>query len=239
MSEDRDDRVQIQTGTELDFQNEPTIIQNGPAVQGLIAYFDLAEWWLSTFTTGERDCIELEHARCTLTVGQADPCPLTTGTIIQTSLTSVKLLHEIACAAYQISRMKALGVFRKAEEDSLSKLDLNAKHILDLHFVYHSIIELNYRDRERFPDALGIAIDACRKQIALAPRAAEVFRREWKLIPRPLGFWQLAVILEKQRNYAEAATLATQAFEQGWAGDWEKRIARCNQRLARKTSLGG
>jgi hypothetical protein len=52
-------------------------------------------------------------------------------------------------------------------------------------------------DRERLPDALEIATGACRNQVALAPRAAEVFKREWQLIPRPLGFWQLAVILEK------------------------------------------
>lgn len=205
-------------------------------VQGLIAYFNLADWWLSAFSPEERDWIESEHVRCALTVGQANPRPLTTGTVVQTSQTSTMLLRKIACAAYRTSREKALGVFRKAEEDGLSKLHLNTRYIVDLHFVYHNMIELNYRDRERLPDALEIAIDACRKQIALAPRAAEVFRREWKLIPRPLGFWQLAVILEKEGNYDEAIALATQALEQGWAGDWEERIARCKQRLTRRTS---
>jgi tetratricopeptide (TPR) repeat protein len=185
-----------------------------PPVQGLIAHFNLADWWLSTFSPEERDWIESEHVRGILTVGQANPRPLTSGTVVQTSQTSTKLLHEIACAVYRRSREKALGVFHKAEEDGLSKLHLHPKYILDLHFVYHSMIELNYRDRERLPDALNIAIDACRKQIALAPRAAEVFNREWKLIPRPVGFWQLAVILEKEGHYDEAIALATQALEQ-------------------------
>lgn len=205
-------------------------------IEGLIGYFDLADWWLSAFSPEERDWIESEHVRRALTVGQTNPRPLTTGTVVQTSQTSTMLLREIACAAYRRSRDKALGVFRKAEEDGLSKLHLHTRYVVDLHFVYHSMIELNYRDRESLPDALEIATGACRKQIALAPRAAEVFRREWKLVPRPLGFWQLAVILEKEGNYAEAIALATQALEQGWAGDWEKRIARCRQRLARKTS---
>lgn len=208
-----------------------------PPVQGLIAHFNLADWWLSAFSPEERDWIESEHARGILTVSQANPRPLTTGTVVQTSQTSTKLLHEIACAVYRRSREKALGVFHKAEEDGLSKLHLHPKYILDLHFVYHSMIELNYRDRERLPDALNIAIDACRKQIALAPRAAEVFNREWKLIPRPVGFWQLAVIREKEGHYDEAIALATQALEQGWAGDWEKRIARCKQRLAGPRSV--
>jgi hypothetical protein len=116
-----------------------------------------------------------------------------------------------------------------------------ARRVIDLHFVYHGMIEQNYRDRDRVPDALAIAIDACRKQIALAPRTAAAFRAEVsrgasRSMPSCLGFWQLAVILEKQGNYAEAITLATQALHQGWAGDWEKRIARCNQRLASRTS---
>jgi hypothetical protein len=207
-----------------------------PLVQGLIAHFNLADWWLSAFSAEERDWIESEHSKGTLTIGQANPRPLTTGTLVQTSQTSTKLLHEIACVVYRRSREKALCVFHAAEEDGLSKLHLHPKYILDLHFVYHSMIELNYRDRERIPDALEIAIGACRKQIALAPRAADVFNREWKLIPRPVGFWQLAVILEKQGNYNRAIALATQALEQGWAGDWEKRIARCKQRLGRRTS---
>ena len=190
-----------------------------PPVQGLIAHFNLADWWLSAFSAEERDWIESEHSKGTLTIGQANPRPLTTGTFVQMnpavtmhSLTSTRLLHEIACAVYRRSREKALGVFHKAEEDGLSKLHLHPKYIVDLHFVYHSMIELNYRDREQFRDALEIAVGACRKQIALAPRAAEVFKREWKLIPRPVGFWQLAVILEKQGDYNEAIALATQAF---------------------------
>ena len=207
-----------------------------PTVQGLIAYFNLADWWLSAFSSEERDWIESEHSKGTLTIGQANPRPLTTGTLVQTSQTSTKLLHEIACVVYRRSREKALCVFHAAEEDGLSKLHLHPKYILDLHFVYHSMIELNYRDRERIPDALEIAIGACRKQIALAPRAADVFNREWKLIPRPVGFWQLAVILEKQGNYNEAIALVMQALEQGWAGDWEKRIARCKERQIRRTS---
>lgn len=48
--------------------------------------------------------------------------------------------------------------------------------------------------------------------------------------------WQLAVIKEKIGNYEEAIALAMQALEQGWAGDWEKRIARCKERLIRRTS---
>ena len=44
-------------------------------VQGLIAYFNLADWWLSAFSPEERDWIESEHSKGTLTIGQANPRP--------------------------------------------------------------------------------------------------------------------------------------------------------------------
>ncbi|MCC6368181.1 MAG: hypothetical protein IT165_32045 [Bryobacterales bacterium] len=205
---------------------------NATPGSGLIGLFGLTDWWSSFFTPAERDRIEVEYTRGRLTTGSTNLHPLTSGKVLHTSITSTRLLHEIGCAAYGTVREKALGVFDKAEKDGQSKLRLNPTYVLDLHFLYHSMIQLNYRDREKFPDALQLAVDAYRKQISIAPRAAEVFKREWRLVPLPLGFWQLAVILEKRRNYAEAVELAMQALQQGWDGDWEKRIARCKRRMA-------
>ena len=48
----------------------------------------------------------------------------------------------------------------------------------------------------------------------------------------------MAVILEKQGNYNEAIALATQALEQGWAGDWEKRIAQVQAETGPQNVVG-
>ena len=40
----------------------------------------------------------------------------------------------------------------------------------------------------------------------------------------------LAIILERNKDYDGAVRLSEEALRQGWAGDWEKRIDRCRQR---------
>jgi len=52
-------------------------------------------------------------------------------------------------------------------------------------------------------------------------------------LPRHVGFDQLAIIREKQHDYAEAIRLSELAMKQGWNGDWEARIARCEKKLAK------
>ncbi len=110
--------------------------------------------------------------------------------------------------------------------------DEEAERIFDEHFAYQVTIEERYRERDRDPAALAEAIAACETQIALAPKAAEAFLKAYPNSPLPShrGFQQLAVIREKEGDYTEAIRLSEAALEQGWAGDWEKRIARCERR---------
>lgn len=111
----------------------------------------------------------------------------------------------------------------------------NSTEVLDLHFAIQGLIEATYADRNTDPEALDAAIAACERQIALAPRAAQAFRRAFPKTPLPahVGFRQLAIIREKQRQFDEAIALCRQAKQQGWTGDWEKRIDRCQKRAAR------
>jgi hypothetical protein len=73
----------------------------------------------------------------------------------------------------------------------------------------------------------------------LAPEAAEAFRATYEdsPLPSPSGYGQLAVILEKQMRYEEAISLCAGAEQEGWAGDWGKRIERRRKKLAKR--LGG
>ena len=107
---------------------------------------------------------------------------------------------------------------------------------LDLHFVYSEMIPVYYRDRDEDPEAMGLAISACQKQISLGPQAASAWRVEYPTddsLPSHRGFEQLAIIREKQRDFEAAIELASAAQEQGWSGDWAKRIARCEKRRDR------
>jgi hypothetical protein len=216
-------------------------------VGGIVASMGLTDWWLSTFTSEERDWIEIAIAtasRLTVgSVGRVNPYPLTGGRILaidfpvsMNTYTSIMVLHDIGCAIYPRSRTKGLETLRKAETEGLALMHQHPRYLQNVHFVYTSMIQLNYRERTKIPSALAAAIEACQGQIAIAPLAAKMFTEQWGMVPRHIGYHQLSVICDKQGNWGEAIQLCRQALEQGWAGDWEKRITRYEQKLARATS---
>ncbi len=95
------------------------------------------------------------------------------------------------------------------------------------------MIQVYYRGREANPEALNKSINACEKQIHISPQVAERMKSEYpnSNLPSHVGYKQLSIILEKQKNYAEAIRLLKQARDQGWKGDWEERIVRCENKL--------
>ena len=84
------------------------------------------------------------------------------------------------------------------------------------------MINIYYKDRDK-PEYMEKAIQACKQQIELAPKAAGKFKAEYKDSPLPShkGYDQLSSILEKKKNFREAIELCSRAEKQGWAGDWD------------------
>lgn len=60
--------------------------------------------------------------------------------------------------------------------------------VLDVHFLYQQAIETYLRDRKK-PEFRRAAVDACWKQIELAPRAAVAFKLESPAGPLPSPSW--------------------------------------------------
>ena len=202
------------------------LFKRKPQIKGAIGYFGLVSWWLSTFTETERQYIEKKFQPLG---GQSNS--LTEGNVISRNDTVVGFLHNLAgWFAKEDDRHIAYKILEKAGE----LLSQSIKP-LDIHFYYQSNIQTFYKDRDK-PGGLEKAIMACRQQIEYAPIAAKAFKREFKGDPLPShkGYQQLAIILEKQNNYQEVIDLCTQAQKQGWAGDWENRIERCNKKLVKQ-----
>ncbi len=192
----------------------------GPKIEGEIGYFKLADWWLTAFTEKERQHIESVFH------------PITKGTITATTQTAAQLLWTLAMWFEKPQdRSIARRILEKAEE--LAEKGNNA---LDQHFTYQCMVQVYYKDRDTDDAALPAAIAACEKQIAVAPKAAKAFKRESPKSPLPahVGYTQLAIIREKEGDLAEAIRLSKQAMKQGWDGDWETRIARCEKKLAKQ-----
>ena len=177
--------------------------------KGLIGYYNLTDWWLSTFTAEERNEIQ---ARPGSTTGRAE-----------SSLMSLGI---------EFIQSKDFGI---AERLIAKATEVGGASILDRHFHYQQMAQAYYRHRNDDPEALALAIDACEKQILLGPEAAKTFLAEdpEDYLPTHHGFQQLAIIREREKDYGEAIRLCREAMAQGWGGDWEKRIVRCENRLAK------
>ena len=194
-------------------------------VNGSLGYHNLSSWWLSTFSEAERRYIESVYHPLGTSLSER---LLTQGQITYSGGTAAMLLSGLATSFYSKSdRRLARLMLTEAKKQAES-----SKNILDLHFIHQGIIKAYYPDRDADPDALDVAIGACEDQIALAPKAAHAFRREYpgEHLPSHTGFVKLAIIREKQKEYAEAIKLSLAAMDQGWAEDWQRRIARCEKK---------
>ncbi len=130
--------------------------------------------------------------------------------------------------------------------------------VLNKHFEYSEFVRTNYSKRNSSPDMFAKLIAACESQIDLAPSATAAFKRDHEEMearrreyerrlgekpqkPRPfslpahVGFFQLAIIREKEGNLTEAIRLSRVALQQGWDGDWVKRIARLEAKVKKRS----
>lgn len=205
-----------------------------PKIEGEIGFFGLEDWWLNSFTESEREYIEQKFKPLSipLSIGEENNRPLTQEKISYTSQTSSGLLSGLA------------SWFKKPEEFSIGRriveksIELSGSNILDRHFACQQMIEICYRSRDKEASAMSLAIQACELQIDIAPQAADAFRKNYpeEPLPRPVGYEQLAIIREKEKNYLEAIKLSKQAKEQGWDSDWDKRIERCEKKFKKLQS---
>lgn len=62
-------------------------------------------------------------------------------------------------------------------------------------------------------------------------RAGSKYERHPFTAPTHPGYTNMAILLEKEKNYSEAIRISKRAKDQGWNGDWDKRIARCEAKL--------
>ena len=215
---------------------------------------DLLTWWHSEFTEEEQEYIlskylgpmevniDLEKAEFdeegqeyTLEIDWGrDETPLLDNLILPNgSLGRVEYLSRLA--TWFSSPKEDLPLARRIMAKAVELGEGESGPILDRHFIYHSMIKVYYSDRARDEDTLWLAVEACEKQIKLAPAAAKAWIAEYPeppRLPEHLGFKQLAIICEKEKSYASAIALSQEALSQGWSGDWQKRIDRCTRRLS-------
>lgn len=121
--------------------------------------------------------------------------------------------------------------------------------ILDRHF------ELTEQLRNTYTPSSEVAVEKgvrlCREMVKISDKVRTAFEDQqrnqekaskmlgWERprqqgLPSHAGYKQLAIIFEKRNEFEEAIKIARQAQAQGWNGDWEKRITRCEARITKR-----
>lgn len=198
-----------------------------PVIKGEIGYLKLTRWWLSEFTEVERCYIESVYQPLGM-ISKAEH-PLTHGNVTYNKLTVMMLLTCLATWFQAGSdRHLARRMLTRAEQE----LPLE-QNIMTINSFWNTKRETYYLDGEKDPEALKIAIQACREQVAIAVKVAEEMRLHYSssVFPEHRGY-QLLINLEMEKqNYSEVIRLCQEAKFQGWSGNWEQQISSCRKFL--------
>lgn len=186
-----------------------------PKISGYIGYYGLENWWLTELTEEQRNYLlntAFGENSFKLTQKTFDTTSQSVLTFFSTMIDWIKKGDPII-----IDR-----IFDKAES-----LITEQSNIIDVHFLYS--VKVDYY-HNLIPEK---AIEACNQQISIATPAANAFKKEYKKSPLPShnGFKTLSIILEKKKEYKQVINLCKKVHKMKWAGDWEKRIARCTKKL--------
>ena len=186
---------------------------------------DLLLWWFSDFTEAEREHILRKYQPLVFGVrgdsqGSLDRVIGPDGSL---------RIRLTALATWFLSPPDEVPLALRLLRKGIDLGEENQGTILDKHYTLFNIIKVYYRNRTNDEVSLGLALAACERQIAIAPLVAKAYKRERQVetLPEHPGFKQLSIVREQQADYNEAIRLSKVALEQGWSGDWEKRIARC------------
>lgn len=190
-------------------------IKENQGMKSVIDKCGLNEWWNKEFSDKERETVVSNI-----------------GTIDMSSTSIPKMLSNIATQSFQYDFIKENRSIVQKFYEKADQLFENSDDIIDRHFFYNNSIIFYYADREN-KESMKKAIEACRKQIDIAPSAAENFKRFQGRMPEHTGYKQLAIILDKQNKYDEAIKICNQAQSEGWSGDWIPRIARYEKAKAK------
>jgi len=197
-------------------------------MQGFIGIFCLEDWWTNELSASERALIERTYGPVGAPAGL-----LTSANISGVSLTKLAFLSTLATwfqkqETYRIAKKILAQAQRAAEETD---------DLIDLHYYYQNRIQIFYRNRETDRKALGLAIKACEDQIAIAADVAAAFRVEHPDGPlfEHVGYKQLCIINHKRGRHKDVVDLCTEAKQQGWAGDWDRRIEQAKRKIGSNT----
>lgn len=210
--------------------NKPKLNERNP--QGMIKYHRLQKWWLNELTASERSRIRDQYTP--LSGSKIDD-----GLYTNTTNSTVKFLTELGSwfSSKEGDRPLAEKIYKEAERN----INVSTS-VVDKHFLYGRMLELFYLNRNK-GNYYELAKEYAVKQIDLASNVLKQMEQEHIRVisktaqreglsvldfpfraPSHSGYKQLAIVYKKEKRWDDVILLCEQAINQGWCGDWEKRV---------------
>lgn len=193
-------------------------------IKGEIGYYKLTDWWLNNLSEDERKIIFERYQPL-----GGNGSSLLNGEIKKSSQSVLSFFTSLLSWFQDPSLSNiAYKIIEKSEQFISKETDILSKH-----FYFQAKMQVYYRNRNDDSTALDKAIEACYQQIELSEEAFNAWIEKFgdSIIPTHAGFKQLCIIREKQGNLDEVIKLSQNAINNGWSGDWEKRIEKCSKKM--------
>lgn len=178
-------------------------------VKGVIGDLGLSDWWKQTFSKDEQNYIVSKYGEDLVSGNRT----------VNVSSPAVFLSHLTTWINTKKDYPITLKIVNKAENEYNDNINVDDKHFFFMH-----MIDFYYKNRE-ISSYFETAIKYCEAQIEIAQEFIRLHTHDY--LPSHRGYEQLAIIEEKHKNFARAIHLCLQAKNEGWTGDWDKRIERC------------
>lgn len=196
-----------------------SLFRSGQDVPELIEVLDLRGWYLS-LSDEQRQKLH-EHSTWFGTGGETNPLE---HDVVSTSQTAQEYLKGVGHTATSEKD------YDFAEMILLSALETEDRSSTDTHFVYNTLIDLYYKQRDDREDAIEKCVEYCKKDIEIA----QDFVDEFGEVPRIPSFKRLAIIYEKQERYKDAIDVCDRALELGTPDGTKGGFEGRKERLRRK-----
>ena len=196
------------------------LFKSEQSVPDLIEVLNLREWYLN-LSDGQRQKLH-DYSTSFTTEGEVN---MLEGNVEATTQTAQGYLKGVGSTAasqkdYEFAEMVLVAAL-EAEDGSAT----------DTHFIYDTLIDTYYKQRDEREDAIEKCIEYCKKDIAIA----QDFVDEFGEVPVIPSFKRLAIIYEKEERYEDALDVCDRALEFGTAdgtkGGFEGRKERIRNKM--------
>lgn len=179
---------------------------NGRDVPDLLEVFGLVEWYLD-LSEKEQEKLH-EYSTAFGTGGEYNQLEQSVKGTTQTAQGYLKGVGSSAVSAKD---------YAFAEKVLLKALEVDDDNPTDRHFVYNSLIDLYYKQRDDRDDAIGQCIRFCKEDIESIDEFLDAWMAEYDddEPPRIPAFKRLAIIYEKQGDYEKAIDVCEMAMDRG------------------------